>query len=149
MSPPAPIGCFQAPGATSLADRRVHRPIIWEGAAGLRSDTLVRRHEPLAGLEPGPTMPRNAIMKRLRIEGFVILDHLHRYALIHPRPAAWMRAAQLKYRLHIVDGLECAAHALTLLHSGGNDGRSMVRIGAGSIGPGAAAPLLGRVVAPV
>lgn len=80
---------------------------------------------------PGPYMFRNVIMRRLRVEGFVILDHLDRYPEYQQKLAGWMLEGRLKHRLHIVDGLENAASALKLLYSGGNTGKLMVRIGAG------------------
>lgn len=81
------------------------------------------------GPVPGPTMFRNTIMRRLRIQGFVILDHLDRYPEMQQALVGWMHAGDLKYRLHIVDGLENAADALNLLYTGGNNGKLMVRVG--------------------
>ncbi|MBI1238558.1 MAG: zinc-binding dehydrogenase [Alphaproteobacteria bacterium] len=78
---------------------------------------------------PGPKMFRNVIMRRLRIEGFVILDYLARYPEFHEKLLGWMRDGRLKYRLHVVDGLENAAGALKLLYTGGNHGKLMVKIG--------------------
>jgi NADPH-dependent curcumin reductase CurA len=79
---------------------------------------------------PGPYLFRNLIMRRLRVEGFVILDYVDRYARYQEKLAGWMLGGQLKYRLHVVDGLENAVEALKLLYSGGNHGKLMVRIGA-------------------
>lgn len=78
---------------------------------------------------PGPYMFRNLIMRRLRVQGFVILDHLERYAEYQQTLAQWMLEGKLKYRLHIEDGLENAVTALKLLYTGGNHGKVMVRIG--------------------
>jgi NADPH-dependent curcumin reductase CurA len=78
---------------------------------------------------PGPYMFRNLIMRRLRVEGFVILDYLHRYPEIYEKLIPWMRSGALKQRLHIVDGIENAAAALKLLYTGGNNGKLMVGIG--------------------
>ncbi|SEQ38081.1 hypothetical protein SAMN04488038_1066 [Solimonas aquatica] len=79
---------------------------------------------------PGPYMFRNVIMRRLRIEGFVVLDHLDKYPQYQQKLAAWMLEGKIKYRLHVVDGLARASEALKLLYTSGNQGKLMVRIGA-------------------
>jgi NADPH-dependent curcumin reductase CurA len=82
-----------------------------------------------SGPVPGPYMFRNLIMRRLTVQGFVILDYLDRYPEYQQKLAGWMLEGKLKYRLHIVDGLENAVDGLKLLYSGGNNGKLMVRIG--------------------
>lgn len=79
---------------------------------------------------PGPYMFRNVIMKRLTIEGFVILDYAEHFAEYNAKLVEWMLAGKIKYRLHIEEGLEKAQDALRLLYTGGNNGKLMVRIGA-------------------
>lgn len=78
---------------------------------------------------PGPYMFRNVIMKRLTIEGFVILDYAEHFPEYHEKLVEWMRSGKLKYRLHVAEGLESAQDALRLLYTGGNNGKLMVRIG--------------------
>ena len=82
-----------------------------------------------SGPVPGPYMFRNVIMKRLTIQGFVILDYAEHYPEYHTKLIEWMRSGDLKYRIHIEDGLENAVDALRLLYTGGNNGKLMVRIG--------------------
>lgn len=83
-----------------------------------------------SGPVPGPYMFRNLIMRRLRVEGFVILDYAARYPEFQARLAQWMLEGRLKYRLHVEDGLENAVDTLKLLYSGANHGKVMLRIGA-------------------
>lgn len=78
---------------------------------------------------PGPYMFRNVIMKRLTIQGFVILDYAAHFPEYHAKLIGWMRSGDLKYRIHIEQGLENAVAALRLLYTGGNNGKLMVRIG--------------------
>lgn len=78
---------------------------------------------------PGPYMFRNVIMRRLRMEGFVVLDHVDKFPQYQQKLAGWMLEGKLKYRLHVVDGLEQARDALKLLYTGGNHGKLLVRIG--------------------
>ena len=81
------------------------------------------------GVVPGPTMFRNVIMRRLTIQGFVILDHVDRFSEAMHACARWLVEDKIIFRIHLVDGLEHAAKALNLLYTGGNSGKLMVRIG--------------------
>ncbi|WP_428311209.1 NADP-dependent oxidoreductase [Hydrocarboniphaga sp.] len=78
---------------------------------------------------PGPYMFRNLIMRRLRVEGFVILDYLDRYPQYQAQLAGWMLEGRLNYRLDITEGLENAVDALKMLYTGANNGKVLVRIG--------------------
>ena len=93
---------------------------------------LISSYNDGAESTPGPTMFRNVIMRRLRIEGFVIFDYLDRYAEYRQKLAGWMLEGKLKHRLHMIDGIEKAQEALKLLYTSGNSGKLMVRVGAES-----------------
>ena len=77
---------------------------------------------------PGPYMFHNSIMKRLKIEGFVILDHAADFPRMQSYLAQWLRDGQLKFRLNCQQGLEKAPEALRSLYTGDNDGKVMVQI---------------------
>ena len=79
---------------------------------------------------PGPYMFRNLIMRRLRVEGFVILDYAERYPEYQQKLAGWMLEGKLSARLHVVPGIENSVDALKMLYTGANTGKVMVRIGA-------------------
>ncbi len=79
---------------------------------------------------PGPYNFREVIFKRLRIEGFVCLDYMAKYPEYQQQLGKWILEGKLKYRLHVVDGIEHAVDTLKLLYSGGNHGKLMVRLGA-------------------
>lgn len=79
---------------------------------------------------PGPYMFRNLIFKRLTVQGFVILDYVDQYPAAQQQLAQWMLEGKLRYKLHVVDGIENAREALKMLYSGANDGKLMVRMGA-------------------
>lgn len=78
---------------------------------------------------PGPYMFRNVIMRRLTIKGFVILDYVDELPGVVQELAGWMLEGKLRFRVHVVDGLEQAVDALKLLYTGGNHGKLMVKIG--------------------
>lgn len=77
---------------------------------------------------PGPTMIGNLIYRRLRMEGFVILDHMHRYPEFHEKLLRWMQEGKIRFNVHIEDGLDKAPSALGMLFTGENKGKLMVRI---------------------
>src|SRR2546427_7493714 len=68
------------------------------------------------------------LMKRLRVQGFIVIDYLPRFAEAITQLAQWMAEGKLKHRDTIVDGLECAPEALNLLFDGGNVGKLIVKI---------------------
>lgn len=78
---------------------------------------------------PGPYMFRNVIMRRLRIEGFVILDYADRYPGYQQQLAGWMLEGRLKYRLDVTPGIENAVDALKMLYTGANQGKVLVQVG--------------------
>lgn len=82
-----------------------------------------------SGPVPGPTMFHNIIMKRLRIEGFVVLDYAERFPEAQAVLSQWLRMGKLCYRLDITDGIETAVVALQKLYTGANTGKVMVKVG--------------------
>ncbi len=81
--------------------------------------------------EDRPEGPRNylsLIVKRARMEGFLILDYLDRFPEAQIRMAGWVMEGRIQHREHVVEGLEQAGGALNLLFSGGNTGKVIVRV---------------------
>ncbi|WP_415402919.1 NADP-dependent oxidoreductase [Tateyamaria sp. SN3-11] len=81
-----------------------------------------------------PTGPRNLpgviVVKRLRMEGFIVMDFAHNDAKATRALQRWVASGQIKVTEDIVDGLENAPAALIGLLSGDNRGKRMVRVGA-------------------
>ncbi len=71
-------------------------------------------------------------MKRLRVEGFIVLDFLPQMGEFIAEMGQWIAAGRIKDRVTLVDGLENAAKSLGLLFSGGNTGKLLVKIGSAS-----------------
>ncbi|GLC94928.1 NADP-dependent oxidoreductase [Cupriavidus sp. TA19] len=80
-----------------------------------------------------PKMFRNVIMKRARIEGFLIADYRPRFHEAVEVMAKWVRDGQLKYRVDIIDGIEQAPAALNRLFTGKNIGKQLVRLAPESV----------------
>ena len=76
----------------------------------------------------GPRNYLNLIVKRSRMEGFLILDYLHRFPEAQLQMAGWVMEGRIQHREHVVEGLEHAGEALNLLFSGGNTGKVIVSL---------------------
>ena len=81
-----------------------------------------------AGPPPGPRNYINLLVKRGRMEGFIILDYLDRFPEGQMEMAQWVAEGKVKFAVHLVDGLEQAPSALNLLFTGGNRGKVIVRV---------------------
>ena len=80
------------------------------------------------GAAKGPANYSNLIVKRGRMEGFLILDYFDRIDAAQAEMAGWLGEGKLKSAEHVVEGLENAPQALNLLFSGGNTGKVMVKL---------------------
>jgi len=77
---------------------------------------------------PGPFNYPAILLNRLRVQGFIVLDSYHRYAEAYRALGKLYREGRIKWRFHDVDGLENAFDAVTLLYSGGNHGKMIVKV---------------------
>ena len=78
---------------------------------------------------PGPAaVPGLVVVKRLRLEGFVIMDYFHERAKAEAALAGWVREGKIKSTEDIVDGLENAPAALAGMFKGRNKGKLAVRV---------------------
>jgi NADPH-dependent curcumin reductase len=80
------------------------------------------------GAAKGPANYANLIIKRGRMEGFLILDYFDRLREGQQVVAGWLREGKIKSSEHIVDGLENAPDALDMLFTGGNTGKVIVKL---------------------
>jgi NADPH-dependent curcumin reductase CurA len=79
---------------------------------------------------PGPRNLGLAIAKRLRLEGFIVVDHFGDQAAFLAEAISALKSGKLINRETVVDGLDAAPAAfLDLLHPGaGNIGKMIVRL---------------------
>jgi len=85
------------------------------------------------GLPDGPdrlSLLMSAILvKRLKVQGFIIFDDYgHRYDEFARDMSQWLSSGQIKYREHLVDGLENAPKAFIGMLDGRNFGKLVVRV---------------------
>lgn len=82
----------------------------------------------LAKPELGPRLLFQLIIKRARVEGFLILDYLDRFGEGLTQMAEWLEQGKLQYRENVVDGIENAPAAFLDMMRGGNIGKQLVRV---------------------
>ena len=76
----------------------------------------------------GPRVERHLLVKRARLQGFVIFDYASRYQEALPKLAEWIRSGRLRYREDILEGIEQAPGAIAGLYRGENLGKRLIRI---------------------
>jgi hypothetical protein len=79
-------------------------------------------------LPTGPRKLTDAVQKRLRIEGFIVSDYT-RWGHALRRLGGLIRADELRYREHVVEGFENAPDAFLGLFEGVNIGKTLVKVG--------------------
>ncbi|HWP43732.1 MAG TPA: NADP-dependent oxidoreductase, partial [Blastocatellia bacterium] len=77
---------------------------------------------------PGPYNFINILVKRARVEGFIVLDYLDRAQEAFADLGRWYSGGKIKYRVDVVEGLEQAPQALNRLFDGSNTGKLIVKV---------------------
>ena len=78
--------------------------------------------------EQGPRLLWQTIVKRLKIQGFLVFDFQARFPVALARLAGWLEAGDVTYREDIVDGIRNAPKAFIGMLKGDNIGKRLVRI---------------------
>jgi NADPH-dependent curcumin reductase CurA len=78
--------------------------------------------------EEGPRQFRQVMMKRAKVQGFIVLDYARRFGEARAALEAHLVAGRLRHRSHMVDGLERAPDVLAGLFHGDNLGKAIVRL---------------------
>jgi NADPH-dependent curcumin reductase len=76
----------------------------------------------------GPRVERHLLLKRARMQGFVIFDHMDKYEASVAILADWVRSGHLRYEEDILDGLEACPDALAGLYRGENKGKRIIKL---------------------
>jgi NADPH-dependent curcumin reductase CurA len=76
---------------------------------------------------PGPNLMA-VVRKRLHIQGFIVSDKPEHFAEWRALAAPWIAEGSLRYREHVVDGLENAPGAFIDLLRGHNFGKLVIRV---------------------
>ncbi len=76
----------------------------------------------------GPRPHRHLLVARARMQGFLVLDHMHRAGEAIPDLSAWLRDGKIRFKTDIRDGIGAAPQALVDLLAGKNQGKMLVRL---------------------
>jgi NADPH-dependent curcumin reductase CurA len=76
----------------------------------------------------GPSSLGFMIVRRVRMEGFLVGDFAHLFEPALARLAAWLHEGRLRYREDVVEGLDRAPRAFIGLLNGENRGKLLVKV---------------------
>lgn len=76
----------------------------------------------------GPRVERHLLVKRARMEGFVVFDHIESYQSAIDKLREWIASGRLCWREDILQGLEACPDALAGLYRGENKGKRLIRL---------------------
>jgi len=68
------------------------------------------------------------IKKRINIRGFAMPDHFADVPALLEKLTPYVMSGKIKFRTHVLDGLESAIEGLNLFSSGGNRGKLIVKL---------------------
>jgi len=77
---------------------------------------------------PGPYNLVMLVVRRARIQGFLVSDYMDRAAEAMTALGRWLMEGKIKYRVDIVEGLEEAPRAVNKLFEGSSTGKLVVKI---------------------
>lgn len=122
-----------APDGVDIDFEQVGGPIMDAVLARMRTFGRV----PLCGLisryndteaNEGAAAWRLMLMRRLKVQGFIITDFAHRWGEAVGALGAWMAEGRIKTRQDIRPGLDRAVEHLDALYTGGNFGKLLVEV---------------------
>jgi NADPH-dependent curcumin reductase CurA len=76
---------------------------------------------------PGPNNLMLIVGKKLRIQGFIVSDHMDMQEQFRHDMVDWIKAGRIKSRETVVEGIENAVEAFLALFSGQNFGKMLVK----------------------
>ncbi|MFH1925917.1 MAG: NADP-dependent oxidoreductase [Chloroflexota bacterium] len=76
----------------------------------------------------GPRVERRLLVKRARMQGFIVLDYTERYTEALKELTQWLREGLIRYREDILEGIEQAPGSIAGLYRGENLGKRLIRI---------------------
>jgi hypothetical protein len=120
-----------APDGVNVFFDNVGGSVLEAGLANLAMNARVALCGGIAGytkIIPGPANYMQLVMKRARMEGFIVLDYMNRFPEGMARMGQWLKDGTLKETLDIAEGIDKAPQALIGLFSGANRGKQLVKV---------------------
>ena len=76
----------------------------------------------------GPRLERQILIKRARIEGFLIFDHKESYSKALLDLTNWIISGEINYREDILHGIESAPASISAIYRGENLGKLLIKL---------------------
>jgi NADPH-dependent curcumin reductase CurA len=116
--------------------------IYYDNTAGTISDQVLKHLKvgarvvicgtaSIANWEPipvGPRVERHLLVKRARIQGFLIFDYAEHFTEALKELTQWVRQGLIRYREDILEGIEQAPSSIAGLYRGENFGKRLIRV---------------------
>jgi NADPH-dependent curcumin reductase CurA len=77
---------------------------------------------------PGPSAFPMVLIRRVRVQGFIVTDYLDRAGEAVANMSEWFAAGRLKYKVDVYDGLETAPTTINRLFDGSHDGKLIIKV---------------------
>jgi hypothetical protein len=77
---------------------------------------------------PGPSAFPMVLIRRVRVQGFIVTDYLDRAGEAVAKMSEWFAAGRLKYKVDVYDGLETAPTTINRLFDGSHDGKLIIKV---------------------
>jgi NADPH-dependent curcumin reductase CurA len=77
---------------------------------------------------PGPYNYGNILIKRARVEGFIVLDYFDRAEEAVTKLAGWFAEGKINYRVDIIEGLKNAPETMNKLFDGSHSGKLIIQV---------------------
>lgn len=82
----------------------------------------------MTALPPGPSNYTNLIIQRASMQGFLVLDHLHRATEAIAELAQWVGSGDIVYRVDVQEGFDAIPETLLRLFTGANFGKQLLKL---------------------
>lgn len=135
---------YKADGLEAALDAACPKGIdvYFDNTSGPISDAVLRRlavgarviicgTASIASWDPipqGPRVERHLLVKRARMQGFLVFDYVRQYAQARQELEGWVRDGLIRYREDILEGIERAPDSIAGLYRGDNLGKRLIRI---------------------
>lgn len=78
--------------------------------------------------QPGPTNIMNLVIMRARMEGFIVIDYMHRAGEAIAEMMPWIQSGELHYQIDLQEGFDNIPDTLQRLFTGQNIGKQLLKI---------------------
>lgn len=135
---------YKADGLEAALDAACPKGIdvYFDNTSGPISDAVLRRlavgarviicgTASIASWDPipqGPRVERHLLVKRARMQGFLVFDYVRQYAQARQALEGWVREGLIRYREDILEGIDKAPDSIAGLYRGENLGKRLIRI---------------------